>query len=244
MMQRLIFLIVAFILKQGTGRIYECDTTASCGCSISSAVLARIIGGETAASGSWSWAVSLRRNGEHICGGSILSPTFIVTAAHCIHNVANLSSLSILAGSIDLVPSESNDVYQIGSIDQIYEHYNYDHDQYTNDIALLYLSSPLNMTSGNLKPICLPTGTTVQPPDNISLVAVGWGVTSASYDTAAPSLRQVTVESIANADSNCQSIIDDSQLQFCAGLEAGGKGNTSIENFSNNIYSFYRYLSG
>jgi secreted trypsin-like serine protease len=131
-------------------------------------------------------------------------------------------------GSVNLVPSSSDKVHQIHSIAQIYEHNNYDHDKNINDMALLRLSSPLNMTSGNLKPICLPTSTTVQSPDNINMIAVGWGVTSMSSDTASPVLRQVTVQSIASTVSSCQSAIYNSQLQFCVGLQSGGKGNTSI----------------
>ncbi len=76
-MRLFIFFFIAFICKQGSGTTYHCNTTASCGCSTSSTVVIRIIGGETAAQGSWSWTVSLRDDGEHICGGSILSPLFI-----------------------------------------------------------------------------------------------------------------------------------------------------------------------
>ena len=224
-MRLLIFISLLFICKQINGTTYQCDTNASCGCSSSTTLLTRIVGGEAATQGSWSWAVSLRSYGSHFCGGSIISSRFIITAAHCIDDITDLSGLTILAGSVTLIPSSSNKVYQTRSIAQIYKHSAYNSDTQINDIALLRLSSPLNMTSGNLKPICLPNGTVVQPPDNIDMIAVGWGVTSMSADDVSPVLRQVTVQSIKNSVNSCKSTVEDSRFQFCAGLTSGGKGN-------------------
>ncbi len=231
----ILFFFLISICEQGSATTYQCDTNATCGCSTSSTILSRIVGGETASEGSWSWTVSLRSYGSHFCGGSIISLLFIVTAAHCIDDMADLSGFTILAGSITLVPASSNKVYQTRSIAQIYEHSDYNPDTLENDIALLRLSSPLDMASGNLKPICLPSGTVVQPPDNISMIAVGWGVTVMSSDTVSPILRQVTVKSIATTVPDCQSLVANSQQQFCAGLLAGGKGNTSRLNFLNDV---------
>jgi len=238
-MRLLIFLFFIFICKQVNGTTYQCNTTASCGCSISSTVLTRIVGGEPAAQGSWSWTVSLRSYRSHFCGGSILSPLFIITAAHCIQGITDLARISILAGSVTLEPSSSNQFYQTRSIAQIYKHPNYDTSTLVNDIALLRLSSPLDMTSGNIKPICLPTGAVAQPPDNIDMVAVGWGVTSMSSGAVSPILRQVTVQSIAKTSNDCQATVYDSRSQFCAGLPNGGKGNTSILNLFNDVNDFF-----
>ena len=46
----------------------------------------RIVGGTDAQPGSWPWQVLLdykEHEGPHWCGGSILTPYWIVTAAHC-----------------------------------------------------------------------------------------------------------------------------------------------------------------
>lgn len=53
-----------------------------CGKSLSSAST-RIVGGTDAVNGAWPWQVSLQIQGHHVCGGSIISNSWILSAAHC-----------------------------------------------------------------------------------------------------------------------------------------------------------------
>uniref|UniRef100_A0A8C6LV74 Peptidase S1 domain-containing protein n=1 Tax=Nothobranchius furzeri TaxID=105023 RepID=A0A8C6LV74_NOTFU len=53
----------------------DCQTAASDG--------RRIVGGTLAAEDQWGWQVSMQWRGSHICGGSIISARWIITAAHC-----------------------------------------------------------------------------------------------------------------------------------------------------------------
>ena len=43
----------------------------------------RIIGGSRAPVGSWPAIVSLYKDGVHDCGGTVISPQFVMVAAHC-----------------------------------------------------------------------------------------------------------------------------------------------------------------
>lgn len=49
---------------------------------------ARIVGGTVAENGAWPWQVSLQMRGYHVCGGSIIGPSWILSAAHCVYGWA------------------------------------------------------------------------------------------------------------------------------------------------------------
>ena len=138
---------------------YSCSSTASCGCSSAIATVSKIVGGEAAVGSSWGWAVALTYNSNYLfCGGSILSSSWILTAAHCVDNrVASL--FTVYAGSNNLQTFS-----QVRYVTRIYEHPDYDATTVVNDIALLQLSSPFNMSDPGLAKICLPSYTSETYP--------------------------------------------------------------------------------
>lgn len=60
----------------------------------------RIVRGEKATK-DYPYQLSLQSNSEHMCGATILSENYFLTAAHCIEG-QNISKLSVLAGTSNL----------------------------------------------------------------------------------------------------------------------------------------------
>ena len=71
-----------------SSRLYPCFCAAASSSSIACGVRPlgrRIIGGREAKPHSWPWQCSLQHSGQHICGCSIATPSWIITAAHCMY---------------------------------------------------------------------------------------------------------------------------------------------------------------
>jgi secreted trypsin-like serine protease len=148
---RILVIILFSIIKLSHQTTYTCNPSASCGCSTNSATLTRIVGGQNAASATWGWAVSVSVAGTYLCGGSILSSSWVITAAHCVKGYT-ASQITIYAGSTARFSGT-----QSSSGSNLIVHPNYNSATYVNDLALLQLANPLSMSDPYVSTICLPT---------------------------------------------------------------------------------------
>ena len=60
----------------------------------------RVVNGQDASPHSWPWQISLRVRGRHICGGSLIRPNWILTAAHCVYGNPNPGGYTVVVGEI------------------------------------------------------------------------------------------------------------------------------------------------
>ena len=222
---------------------YQCDTTRSCGCGSSAVEMtARILGGEEAVPYSWSMVVSIRYDflgiGDptmHFCGGTILTDSYVLTAANCVEGVQadlELAEVSIAAG----IHLRSQPRQALRRVDQIVFHPNWTGSLlgYHHDLALLHLSEPLNFeTNTFLSRTCLPSkavaGETTHdnPDDERPLAMVGWGRTDPGGSDS-DELRQATVSYIDSNTTECIQTITDPHGQFCAGVTGSNTGEQTL----------------
>ncbi|PNJ83610.1 PRSS48 isoform 1, partial [Pongo abelii] len=135
----------------------------------------RVVGGQDAAAGRWPWQVSLHFDHNFICGGSLVSERWILTAAHCIQPTWSTFSYTVWLGSIKVGDSRKSVKYYVSKI-VIHPKYQ----DTTADVALLKLSSQVTFTSAIL-PICLPN-VTKQLAIPAFCWVTGWGKVKESSD--------------------------------------------------------------
>jgi secreted trypsin-like serine protease len=219
----LFVLVFVFIAQNTSATKYTCKYQMnSCGCSKNPAITARIFGNETAEPNTWDWAVSLRSSNHHFCAGSILNEWYIITAAHCIARIYILSTITICAGTNHLSACP-----QRRSIQNVVNHPAYNSKTYENDIAVIRVDSPFNITDTSIARICLPNAThsNEYPSAGTNVVAVGWGRNKTANKTNA--LQQVTLQVVEKSAKTCESSIYNHQLQLCAHTPT--KGNIFLK---------------
>ncbi|KAJ6653977.1 hypothetical protein lerEdw1_007609 [Lerista edwardsae] len=100
----------------------------------------------------WPWQVSLSANAQHQCTGSLLSPEWILTAAHCVQKLLQLPHWVAFPGS----GAQSGVKEQAGAaVEKALAHPDYDGRSRDYDLAVLKLKEPLNF-SDTVQAVCLP----------------------------------------------------------------------------------------
>jgi len=205
-----------------------CSTlTYGCGEGLESS---RIIGGGQANKNSIPWQVRLAADGGAECGGTILCPRFVMTAAQCVEKAGTKSYLTPSAVTINAEEhsqSDGND-HTTHTVKKIHRHAKYQGSWTQNidwNFAILELDKPIDLSkSSKARAACLPEASDARIfKRGTTFVASGWGRHVGGNNIDSPDkLRHVTLPWQPKMECGAGGIDPDEPL-ICAGVR-GKKG--------------------
>ncbi|XP_067009566.2 trypsin-1 [Anabrus simplex] len=192
----------------------------------------RIIGGTQVTPGEFPSQLSLRVEGRHVCGASIISTNWALTAAHCVRlpnrEDVKPSQLTFLAGTVNLDGTNGGTVHQATDI---IVHEKYDPlNWWINDIAVIKVSDAFPINDKTVAVGKLPAfGQTA--PDGSEATVIGWGSTVIGGG-ASPKLLKASLSIVnrkACEDDYSSFLVTIYSSQICAGVPEGGKGSCNMD---------------
>ncbi|XP_063145561.1 ovochymase-2 [Candoia aspera] len=186
-------------------------------------LFSRIIGGEEAVPYSWPWQASLQILDEDICGGAVLTNTWVVTAAHCFKKEGKYQGLwRVVVGTHDIRDQEQSSQKRL--VKQYLTHPDFNTSTLDSDIALVELTEPLEFNH-YVHPVCLPEKDEKIEPSRICVIT-GWG---SQYEDGEKSSKLHQLEVPILVSEECQKYYMNypgvvKKRMFCAGFPSeGGK---------------------
>ncbi|MFD3380816.1 trypsin-like serine protease [Streptomyces sp. NPDC058697] len=186
-----------------------------------------IIGGGETTIASAPWMVQLGYSDPvtgdgYFCGGTLVAPNKVLTAAHCVAGLDWVSNGAVLAGTTDL------DDYATGTPAGVYRqwtHPRYNEATIQNDIAVLTLDRPLEQQWLRLA----ASDDSALYKAGTAATVYGWGLTSGADDaTLSTKLKKASLPLVADSTCNSamQAVLGGDEFiegsMTCAGTPATG----------------------
>ncbi|XP_032724824.1 suppressor of tumorigenicity 14 protein isoform X1 [Lontra canadensis] len=184
----------------------------------------RVVGGTNADEGEWPWQVSLHVQSQgHVCGASIISPNWMVSAAHCFiderdFRYSDHKMWTAFLGLHDQSKRSATGVQELG-LKRIITHPFFNDFTFDYDIAVLELEKPAEYSS-TVRPICLPESSHTFPAGK-AIWVTGWGHTQEG-GTSALILQKGEIRVINQ--TTCESLLPQqiTPRMMCVGYLSGG----------------------
>ncbi|XP_061411371.1 cubilin-like [Lethenteron reissneri] len=180
----------------------------------------RVVGGSLANVGKWPWQASLQFYNSHMCGASLISKDWLVSAAHCFEGRNDVNAWQVRLGTTYIYDSWSSVNLAVAEI-ITHERFNYTAIDY--DIALVRLSRSVDFTS-QISPICLPPDTSHFPLPGKTCYISGWGRTSEADYGVYYSLLDAPMDVFSHSGCSSDKMNGKSitTRMICIGHPAGG----------------------